>query len=60
MDIRDPKLLEAVLALPNTFNEYKKVATERFEKIEQKLDDAVYIHCKLFFTYVRFSLHLLF
>ena len=44
MEIRDQKLLEAVMALPNEFNAYKKVATERFEKIEKKLDDAVFVN----------------
>ena len=44
MEIRDQKLLEAVMALPNEFNAYKKIATERFEKIEKKLDDAVFVN----------------
>lgn len=44
MEIRDEKLYEAVMALPNSFNEYKRVSTERFEKIEAKLDDAVFVN----------------
>jgi len=44
MDIRNPELLEAVMALPNRFDEYRKVAQDRFEKIESKLDDAVFVN----------------
>ena len=44
MDIGDPKLLEAVMALPNSFNDYKKHTTEKFREIESKLDDAVFVN----------------
>jgi uncharacterized membrane protein YdfJ with MMPL/SSD domain len=46
MEIRDPKLLEVIMDLPNNFDAYKKVASERFDKLQESIEDARYVDLK--------------
>ena len=43
MDTLDPKLRQALLDLPGGFNAYKEVATQRFETLEEKINEACYV-----------------
>ena len=41
MEIRDPKLYEAIMNMPSSFELYKEQAKQRFDKIEEQIEDCL-------------------